>query len=104
MCYTPGARDKTVPLARLGWSLTRPWERLHALVLDRMGQQGLLDWSRAAVDSVSARRKGKLTGPSPTTRGKAGTNYQVALTPQRTCETASWSSCRRETAVLAPLS
>jgi transposase len=55
------------------WQRAGLWERLHRAVLDRLGQQGLLDWSRAAVDSVSvrAKRKGELTGPSPTDRGKA---------------------------------
>jgi transposase len=61
------------------WQRAGLWERLHRLVLDRLGQQGLLDWSRAAVDSVSvrAKRKGELTGPNPTDRGKAGTKYHV---------------------------
>jgi hypothetical protein len=53
------------------------WARLHRLVLDQLGQQGLLDWSRAAVDSVRAKRKGELTGPNPTDRGKAGIKYHV---------------------------
>jgi transposase len=61
------------------WQRIGLWERLHRLVLDRLGQQGLLDWSRAAVDSVSvrAKRKGELTGPNPTDRGKPGTMYHV---------------------------
>jgi transposase len=33
------------------------WDELHQRVLDRLGQQGLLDWSRAALDSVSVRAK-----------------------------------------------
>jgi transposase len=39
------------------WQRAGVWERLHRLVLDRLGLQGLLDWSRAAVDSVSVRAK-----------------------------------------------
>ena len=35
----------------------RVWDRLHQAVLDRLGQQGLLDWSRACLDSVSVRAK-----------------------------------------------
>jgi hypothetical protein len=48
-------------------------------VLDQLGQRGLLDWSRAAVDSVSvrAKRKAELTGSNHTDRGKAGTKYYV---------------------------
>jgi transposase len=61
------------------WQRAGVWERLHRAVLDRLGQHDLLDWSRAAVDSVSvrAKRRGELTGPSPTDRGKAGTKYHV---------------------------
>jgi transposase len=29
------------------WQRAGLWDRLHRLVLDRLGQQGLLDWSRA---------------------------------------------------------
>ena len=73
------------------WQRAGVWQRLHRLVLDQLGQRGLLDWSRAAVDSVSvrAKRKGELTGPIPTDRGKAGTKYHVLCDrnglPQRTC-------------------
>jgi transposase len=41
------------------WQQAGVWDRLHQAVLDRLGQQGLLDWSRACLDSVSVRaRKG----------------------------------------------
>ena len=65
--------------AASGLAAGRGVERLHRGVLDRLGRHGLLDWSRAAVDNVSvrAKRKGELTGPSPTDRGKAGTKYHV---------------------------
>jgi transposase len=55
------------------------WDWLHCTVLDQLGQHDLLDWSRAAIDSVSvrAKRKSELTGPSPTDRGTAGTKYHV---------------------------
>jgi len=66
------------------WQQLREWqrvglcERLHRMVLDRLGQRGLLVWSRAAVDSVSVGAKGRAsTEPSPTDRGKAGTKYHV---------------------------
>jgi transposase len=45
------------------WRRLRSWQaagvldELHQRVLDRLGQQGLLDWSRAALDSVSVRPK-----------------------------------------------
>ena len=39
------------------WQRAGVWDKLHRLVLDRLGQQGQLDWSRAALDSVSVRAK-----------------------------------------------
>jgi transposase len=39
------------------WQQAGVWDRLHQAVLDRLGQQGLLDWSRACLDSVSVRAK-----------------------------------------------
>ena len=39
------------------WQRAGVWDELHRLVLDRLGQQGQLDWSRAALDSVSVRAK-----------------------------------------------
>jgi transposase len=40
--------------------------KLHQAVLDRLGEQGALGWSRASLDSVSVRAKrGVLTGPNP---------------------------------------
>ncbi len=37
------------------WSQQRVWARLHRVILDELGAQGALDWSRFAVDSVSVR-------------------------------------------------
>src|SRR3954470_6699288 len=37
------------------WTSAGLWLRLHAAVLDRLGAQGRIDWSRAAVDSISVR-------------------------------------------------
>ncbi|MGW6216349.1 transposase [Streptomyces sp. NPDC055109] len=43
------------------WTQQRVWARLHRVILDELGAQGGLDWSRCAVDSVSVRA---LTGGS----------------------------------------
>ncbi|SHN52933.1 Putative transposase of IS4/5 family [Geodermatophilus obscurus] len=49
-----------------GWTCWRPmhewaeagvFDRLHQSVLDRLGETGRLDWSRASLDSVSVRAK-----------------------------------------------
>ena len=37
------------------WQQAGVWERLHQVLLDRLGDAGKLDWSRAAVDSASMR-------------------------------------------------
>lgn len=37
------------------WSKERVWARLHRVILDELGVQGDLDWSRFAIDSVSVR-------------------------------------------------
>jgi transposase len=39
------------------WQDAGVWDRLYRVVLDRLGQRGQLDWSRAALDSVSVRAK-----------------------------------------------
>ncbi len=39
------------------WQDAGVWDELHQRVLDRLGQHGLLDWSRTALDSVSVRAK-----------------------------------------------
>ena len=33
------------------------WRRLHQAVLDRLGEQAAIDWSRAVVDAASVRAK-----------------------------------------------
>jgi transposase len=39
------------------WATAGVFEQLHLQVLDRLGEQGRLDWSRASVDSASVRAK-----------------------------------------------
>src|SRR5450759_697622 len=39
------------------WQNAGVWEALHGRVLDELGRDGLLDWSRMSVDSVSVRAK-----------------------------------------------
>jgi hypothetical protein len=34
------------------------WQQLHHLLLDQLGREGQLDWSRASLDSLSARQAG----------------------------------------------
>ncbi len=39
------------------WQQAGVFDQLHQAVLDRLGEQGRLDWSRASLDSVSVRAK-----------------------------------------------
>lgn len=39
------------------WSEAGVWDRLRKIVLDELGQAGMIDWSRACLDSVSVRAK-----------------------------------------------
>jgi transposase len=56
------------------WQAAGVWERLHATVLNWLGDEGAIDWSRASIDSLSprAKRGGDDTGPNPVDRGKRG--------------------------------
>lgn len=55
------------------------WGRLHEEILRRLDDAGLLDLSRAVLDSthVPAKKGGEFTGPSPVDHGKAGSKMHV---------------------------
>jgi transposase len=61
------------------WARAGVFEQLHLDILDRLGEQGRLDWSRASVDSVSVRAKrgGDHVGANPVDRGKPGSKIQL---------------------------
>jgi transposase len=71
MTYWRGLRD---------WQQAGVWEKLHLMLLDKPGDVGKIDWSRAAVDSASiAAKRGGSTGPSPTNNGKPGTERHIMV-------------------------
>jgi transposase len=39
------------------WQRAGVWQHLHHQLLDQLGRQGRLDWSRASLDSLSVRAK-----------------------------------------------
>ncbi|MUN62885.1 transposase [Kocuria sediminis] len=39
------------------WQEAGVWNKLHRLVLEKLGRDGTLDWSKAYLDSVSVRTK-----------------------------------------------
>lgn len=66
------------------WAEVRVWAKLHRRVLDELGAQGGLDWTRCAIDSVSrpGPQKGQLTGPNPTDRGKKRSRIHLTVDRQ----------------------
>jgi transposase len=40
------------------WHEAGVWHRLHQVLLDRLGEQDRIDWSRASLDSATVRAKG----------------------------------------------
>ena len=63
------------------WQKAGVWRRLHRALLDEIGKTGLLEWSRASLDSASvpAKKGGEDTGPSPVDRGRAGTKHHLLV-------------------------
>ncbi|HEV2922312.1 MAG TPA: IS5 family transposase [Actinomycetota bacterium] len=61
------------------WANAGVFDQLHLGVLDRLGEQGRLDWDRAAVDtmSVRAKRGGTNMGANPVDRGKPGSKLHL---------------------------
>ena len=65
-----GAGSRVTAWRRLrGWQDAGVWERLHATLLDRLGQKGGVGWSRAGLDSsgVRAERGANRRGPTRST-------------------------------------
>src|SRR5215208_8435974 len=48
------------------WQAAGVWEKLHARLLDWLGDEAAIDWSRASVDSLSVRAKRGAMVPAPT--------------------------------------
>jgi transposase len=67
------------------WKAVDVWIRVQAELLARMRGAGLIDWSRASVDSCAVRAKrGPGTGPNPVDWGKAGTKRHLLVDGQGT--------------------
>jgi transposase len=63
------------------WQAAGVWQRLHETLLNWLGDEAVIDWSRSSVDSLSVRAKrgGEQTGPNPTDRGKPGSKYHLVV-------------------------
>jgi hypothetical protein len=66
-------------------------QRLHGLLLAELRGAGLLDFTRAAVDSshLRAMKGGPATGPSPVDRAKAGSKHHLRSEVKRRREPPS---------------
>ena len=70
------------------WQAAGVWQRLHAVLLDRLGQAGKIDWSRASADSATVPAKGVKGGrpgrctsaPIPPTAPNQGRNTIWSVT------------------------
>jgi transposase len=63
------------------WNEAGVWQRLHEMLLAELRVAGILDLSRASVDSshLRAMKGGAATGPSPVDRGKTGSKHHVIV-------------------------
>jgi transposase len=63
------------------WNDAGVWQRLHELLLGELRAAGMLDFSRAAVDSshLRAMKGGPGTGPSPVDRAKPGSKHHIIV-------------------------
>ncbi|MCO8350772.1 IS5 family transposase [Burkholderia multivorans] len=63
------------------WQKAGVWDRLHALLLDKLRAVGQIDLSHAAVDSSSVRAVGAggKTGPNPTDRARPGSKHHILV-------------------------
>ena len=48
------------------WQQAGVWEKLHTTILNWLGDEASIDWSRASVDSLSVRAKRGASGPGRT--------------------------------------
>jgi hypothetical protein len=60
------------------WQEAGVWQRLHELLLAKLNEADLIDWSRAAIDSSHVRALGdEKTGPSPVDRFRRGSKHHL---------------------------
>jgi transposase len=66
------------------WQRAGVWRQLHHLLLDQLGREGRLDWSRASLDSLSVRANGGLPDrPEPDRPGQGRVQVSPAGRPPR---------------------
>jgi transposase len=59
------------------WQAAGVWEQLHHRLLDWLGDDGQVDWLRAAIDSISVRARPSCTPTKATTSLSVGRSCAV---------------------------
>jgi transposase len=61
---------------RRDWQEAGVWDALHRVLLDRLGEAGQIDWSRASLDwaSIPAKRGARPSVPTPRIAGNLARN------------------------------
>ncbi len=75
------------------WQAAGVWAKVHERVLNWLGDQGAVDWSRASLDSISGRAKRGARRPSPTR--SIGANPVPNTTWSSTGAASRWPSASR---------
>ena len=65
------------------WQQAGVWDRLHRVLLDRLGRRNAIDFSRAALDSASLRAKRGARRPARTRRTAGSSARSATLSPTR---------------------
>ena len=63
------------------WQAAGVWEKLHERLLNWLGDEAAIDWSRASLDSVSVRAKRGAKPPAPTRRIAAKPGRSTTWSP-----------------------
>jgi transposase len=74
-----GVSKATAHRRFVAWTEAGLWRRLHRAVLDRLGAQKAIDWSRAVVDAASVRAKKMTCGGAPLAQRTVGASTVVEL-------------------------
>lgn len=66
------------------WNNCGVWQKLHAVLLEKLDDADKIDWSRTLIDSASVRatRRGGKTGRNPTDRAKHGSKHHILTDAQ----------------------
>jgi len=63
---------------RKEWQYAGAWERLHRILLNRLGEADRIDWERTSLDSASVAAKREARTPARTRRIRAKTRHKAS--------------------------